>query len=878
MITKRVLHIFIHSIKYSYLCLTISVLIPINGKPQYYDTATLTLAGQNLTDYSCIMNKPQIEKSSYLTQLIKFDENNRIVFDPDANVSADRIFAKDGELVNNSPTYSLPYDVDTEFFKIGFYDMCYYFRSINFNQDYDEDYRLPMPLLLENSHDFYNLKQLTIQEILFMKEIESFDNDIDNVHPFDINMTRMNNLFKFADFLQIKRLIAIIASRHASLMKNMNKQQMIQWLIDIKYSNLNAKKQIVSQNNHMYNNQCNKDANVNVKMIPLLQQTHILNNDDNIDNANELIESNVVISMTILSFLSCYDIHTFASISDLFYEIASDAKAIELNIDPMIKILTNNNDATCLSLNNQELSFYKSFLTLPQYKWTENQNDIYNKLQTMTHKTEFATFDGMLVFDTLSLVDDKHKIIELRCVISSDGNLIVINSQLHHNSFSSFSFKFGKISEHINDFAQIRNIENVKIVAHSSLFLSSFNDLIGINDINNIKSIAIFQHSFSVINFEEIYDISNQLEYLRIDKPHIQAQQDTTPTTLVKNIQFLSKLKSLKNLSLSENNLDSFNFDALKGLTNLELLIIDYNMLDYKLDSQCLDFAFLNSVPNLKELHLRNNNKTFECITNFIAIQSHPSLLFLHLEGNTISSLDLNAFRGTNIQKICLNRNQLSNVTDHDGDTCLDFNSFKNMYQLQELYLQDNQIQCIINLESIQQHTQLTSLSLDANILLSSTIDFTKFDESMPKMNSLRYINFSNMNLKYASTSDSTMCFDLQFLKFIPNVEELHLSYNAIKCIDNVSILKESDISLKYLDLNNNDLVSFDFTELKDSNTAEIDLRYNNLSFKSLKHFDNDTLSQINPSDGVKICIIDGNDEKIGEQVATLESKQVVIV
>ena len=47
-------------------------------------------------------------------------------------------------------------DEDFEFNKFGFNDMCY--------QDYDECYQLPMPLL-------------------FMKDVESFDDNNNNQHP-----------------------------------------------------------------------------------------------------------------------------------------------------------------------------------------------------------------------------------------------------------------------------------------------------------------------------------------------------------------------------------------------------------------------------------------------------------------------------------------------------------------------------------------------------------------------------------------------------------------------------------------------------------------------------------------------------------------------
>ena len=88
--------------------------------------------------------------------------------------------------------------------------------------------------------------------------------------------------------------------------------------------------------------------------------------------ANELDIFNVKLLDTILLFFSCYDIHTFASISKKCSDNVNDLKpTIQSTVDPMIKISTKNNDATCLSLTHQEILFYQPFLTLSQLKWSK---------------------------------------------------------------------------------------------------------------------------------------------------------------------------------------------------------------------------------------------------------------------------------------------------------------------------------------------------------------------------------------------------------------------------------------------------------------------------------------------------------------------------
>ena len=132
---------------------------------------------------------------------------------------------------------------------------------------------------------------------------ESFDDSIRknsaNDNPFDINininMTRLNNLFKIAEYLQIKRLLTIIGARHASLMTNMDKNKMIQWLVD---NNLARKQRTVTIDS---NGKCNSN-----------KECANSENDDTI-NVNKINEYSWVLLGNIVPFFSCCDIRTFSS-------------------------------------------------------------------------------------------------------------------------------------------------------------------------------------------------------------------------------------------------------------------------------------------------------------------------------------------------------------------------------------------------------------------------------------------------------------------------------------------------------------------------------------------------------------------------------------
>ena len=432
----------------------------------------------------------------------------------------------------------------------------------------------------------------------------------------------------------------------------------------------------------------------------------------------------------------------------------------------------------------------------------------------MFHARNYKPDVNTFYFDTLSSLRGDYRVQILQYSIANDNNSITIRT--HSNYLSSISFKFGNFAQKINLFAKSNNIEYIKITIHDSRFLSSFYDVIGINDINNIKSIEMVQHAFSIIYTAEMHILGKQLEFL--------------------------------------------NFNAHYGTAT----------------APCVDFVFLNNVPRLKVLYLTYN--TIQCVKNFMTIRNMSYLSILSLYQNNITSLNLNVFQGTNIQEIHLGFNQMSRFGDDDNHTCLDMNSFNNMSQLKKLHLGGNKIECIVNFESIQQHPKLKEIYLSANHLLTSTIDFTNFDESKPLMNSLELLYFREMNLKYTSNNNGdNNCFDVQFLKFMPNVKYLHLSHNKIQCIDNLSISKNIDIKLGYLYLQNNSLLSFDFGDLIGSGIKEIDLTINNLSLESLKNFDIDTISQIRPDGDLRILIIQGNDRKVAANVNTLQSAQVQI-
>ena len=227
---------------------------------------------------------------------------------------------------------------------------------------------------------------------------------------------------------------------------------------------------------------------------------------------NEITKYHSGLLMHILAFFSCLDIHTFSTISNEFYDFASELKSIQSNIDPMIQVLTNNNEATCLTLTNQELSFYQPFLTLPQSKWSKNQAGIYDSLKTMPmHNVVNVDEDEYFSFVTLIFFNNSYNFHELKYAIdNTDHSIEILIQQDHYEHFSNISFKFRNFAQQVNMIAQSRNVEHIKIHISEFKELASFDHLIGINNIKNIKTIELV-HLFTSIDFKEIHDISHHV-------------------------------------------------------------------------------------------------------------------------------------------------------------------------------------------------------------------------------------------------------------------------------------------------------------------------------------------------------------------------------
>ena len=248
---------------------------------------------------------------------------------------------------------------------------------------------------------------------------------------------------------------------------------------------------------------------------------------------------------------------------------------------------------------------------------------------------------------------------------------------IKRNGFSHISFKFGDFAAQLNLVARLRHVAEIEIEILDSKFLSSFHDVIGINDIDinrfvKIREIDVTQHSFAIVDFEAIPNIRDEIE-----------------AVVIRN---------------NNKKLTSLSYD---GASQLQ---------------PCFDFNTFNDMPQLKRLHLSNNQ--IECIINFESIQQHTQLQTLNLENNhLLSSIDFSKFDESKPLMNSLYEIKFNNMTlkyTRQNNSCLDLQFLRFMPNLRVLDFSNNKIECIDNVSILQRKDlELRRLDLDNNKLLS---------------------------------------------------------------------------------------------------------------------------------------------------------------
>ncbi len=194
------------------------------------------------------------------------------------------------------------------------------------------------------------------------------------------------------------------------------------------------------------------------------------------------------------------------------------------------------------------------------------------------------------------------------------------------------------------------------------------------------------------------------------------------------NLSFLSKHKTLQELSITYCNLDSLpSFGG--ALASLQTLVLSDNKLT-SLDG----FEKLNNCVNLKKIYLDDNQ--IVDLLRFKSISGIPKLEEIHLDHNQLIQLNI-THTVPNLDFISLNDNKIESVnsvqnlpvlkslslSDNKIDF-LDFSSFKNVPCLENIRLDENPIKYLSGLENMADSLELEGVSEQYSELFEPYLEF----------------------------------------------------------------------------------------------------------------------------------------------------------
>ncbi|XP_072257859.1 transforming growth factor beta activator LRRC32 [Pyxicephalus adspersus] len=329
--------------------------------------------------------------------------------------------------------------------------------------------------------------------------------------------------------------------------------------------------------------------------------------------------------------------------------------------------------------------------------------------------------------------------------------------------------------------------------------------------VNNLMTLNL---SMNLISFDE-NSSHDELAWLEEEEP----SRNTTMVNFftlthldlsynnIKSIpeDFFSTMPMLKFINLSQNCMEYFSFGNVVALNFLEELDLSGNSI------QNMSLASI-SLPNLKILHLQNNQLQFVESKIF---QRLPSIKYINLQSNNVELCGLNSEMNTENIK---------------NEKCL---SFFNISSLQHLNLRENMLKVIP--ERAFYGTSLTFLDVSRNFGLvirqnalkglERSLEVLHLEESaifqlnvdLPLLVHLRYLNLSGNSLTWLPTWNRNCqleTLDLSNNSFsnlkdsnIPILENtlktLSLTGNPLSCCENswiIHMVRRNTVTINHLD------------------------------------------------------------------------------
>ena len=334
-------------------------------------------------------------------------------------------------------------------------------------------------------------------------------------------------------------------------------------------------------------------------------------------------------------------------------------------------------------LKSEDISFLQGFKNLTSLKLSNNEISDYSVLKDLTNLTSLKLSNNEIsdysVLTNLTHLNIEYNEISDHSVLQDLTNLTHLN--LKYNQISDISFlqnltNLTDLNLEDNEISDISFLQNLTNLTDLNLGENQISDISFLQNLTNLTDLNLGENQISDISFlkglinlidlrlrdNEISDISFLQDLTNLTNLDLRFNQ-------ISDISFLQSLTNLTDLNLEDNEISDISF--LKGLINLTSLNLSFN--------QISNISFLKGLINLTFLNLDGNQ-----ISNISFLKGLINLTFLNLYFNEISNISLDFLNSLpKLEKLTLRNNPISNIPKEI------FSNYENALQPVRNYLED---------------------------------------------------------------------------------------------------------------------------------------------------------------------------------------------
>lgn len=524
---------------------------------------------------------------------------------------------------------------------------------------------------------------------------------------------------------------------------------------------------------------------------------------------------------------------SYNELSDIPYEFSStmpNIKVIDIshnNVEDIYKYeFKNNNHLTALNISNNKLS--TCIISLPE---NLQELDISNNQIKLIF---LSNFNVLSKFKLLNMMNNPMPIdCEFLAILMSTFTVEYSLDSIDEIDFRCSDFYTIKIEVNHDIIFRITNIDG-EFRRNKSWF----------------KGIRIFKFEYNKQgNTKALINLLGlSIEHLELTGSYIGHI----------NANKFQEFYKLKTLLLSNTGLDSFCFDYIRNIDNLEILDISRNNLD-----KIGDITLLSKAINLKKVSVQENR--IKNIKEFVGFLG-SSMEYLDLSGNNFGAINNQTFKKmNNLTVLNLKETNLINF---------DFITIGHLNQLQELDISSNYLRNVYSISVLKTFKQLMEFDVSDNklenireLIENLPSSLTHLDLSgnyIGELTAFRFLMLDQLTyLKLRRTN--LFSFNFEDIEHFINLQLLDISRNSLEKV-NFTLLSSNSSSLYEIDLNANQLTELD--TLRPEQFPQLStLKTSNNQFYC-KYLDDFKLQWIQPHKS--LSIINDDDCFIEEETATM--------